>query len=62
MAKNLFYIKFWEKNTLEFNLFENKTYYLIPLGFNVKERETALNWFNGQEIYIISQEQFYCRN
>ena len=58
MAKNLFYIKFWTMNTLEFDLAGNETYYLIPLGFNVKEREIALEWFKGGKIHIVSQEQF----
>jgi len=40
MAKNLFYIKYWAINTLGTDLIDNqKTYYLIPFGFNVKERE-----------------------
>ena len=42
MAKNLFYIKFWAKNTFGTDLVENQiTYHLVPLGFNVKDREIA---------------------
>ena len=42
MAKNLFYIKFWAKNTFGTDLVENQTtYYLTPLGFNTKDREIA---------------------
>jgi hypothetical protein len=40
MAKNLFYIKYCAKNTFGSDLVKDqKTYYLIPYGFNVKERE-----------------------
>ena len=42
MAKNLFYIKFWAKNTFGTDLIENQTtYHLAPLGFDVKKREIA---------------------
>ena len=42
MAKNLFYIKFWAKNTFGTDLIENQTtYHLTPLGFNAKDREIA---------------------
>jgi len=42
MAKNLFYIKFSARNTFGTDLVEGqRTYHLIPLGFNVKEREIA---------------------
>jgi hypothetical protein len=42
MAKNLFYIKFWAKNTFGTDLIENQAiYYLAPLGFDVKNREIA---------------------
>ncbi|MDR2615971.1 MAG: transglutaminase-like domain-containing protein [Oscillospiraceae bacterium] len=40
MAKNLFYIKYWAKNTLGTDLAEGQlTYYLTPFGFDVKARE-----------------------
>ena len=40
MAKNLFYIKYWAMNTYGTDLVKNqKTYYLIPRGFDVKNRE-----------------------
>jgi len=42
MAKNLFYIKFWAKNTFGTDLVENQTtYHLAPLGFDAKDREIA---------------------
>jgi hypothetical protein len=42
MAKNLFYIKFWAKNTFGTDLVDNQTtYHLTPLGFDVKDREIA---------------------
>jgi len=42
MAKNLFYIKFWAKNTFGTDLVEPQTtYHLAPLGFDVKDREIA---------------------
>ena len=42
MAKNLFYIKFWAKNTFGTDLVENQTtYHLTPLGFDAKGREIA---------------------
>ena len=42
MAKNLFYIKFWAKNTFGTDLIENQiTYHLAPLGFDAKSREIA---------------------
>lgn len=42
MAKNLFYIKFWSKNTFGTDLVENQMiYFLAPLGFNVRGREIA---------------------
>lgn len=42
MAKNLFYIKFWAKNTFGTDLVENqKVYFLAPLGFDVGSREIA---------------------
>ena len=42
MAKNLFYIKFWAKNTFGTDLIENQTtYHLTPLGFDAKDREIA---------------------
>ena len=42
MAKNLFYIKFWAKNTFGTDLVEDqKMYYLAPLGFDVRDREIA---------------------
>lgn len=42
MAKNLFYIKFWAKNTFGTDLIENQTtYHLTPLGFDAKNREIA---------------------
>jgi len=58
MAKNLFYIKFWEMNTLDFDLPGNDIFYLIPSGFDVKERECSLGWLKDESIHIISQEQF----
>ena len=61
IAKNLFYIKFWSYNTLNIDLPENRMYYLTPMGFDVKERETSLDWFNGQEINIVSEDQFFCK-
>jgi hypothetical protein len=42
MAKNLFYIKFWGKNTFGTDLTESQAvYFLAPLGFNVNNREIA---------------------
>jgi len=42
MAKNLFYIKFWAKNTFGTDLIEGQTtYHLAPMGFDVKAREIA---------------------
>jgi hypothetical protein len=42
MAKNLFYIKFSKNNTFGTDLVKNqKTYYLIPCGFDVQNREIA---------------------
>ena len=42
MAKNLFYIKCWAKNTFGTDLIENQTiYYLTPIGFEAIDRETA---------------------
>jgi Transglutaminase-like enzymes, putative cysteine proteases len=42
MAKNLFYIKFWAKNTFGTDLVENqKVYYIAPIGFDVRDREIA---------------------
>ena len=42
MAKNLFYIKFWAKNTFGTDSAENQTiYFLAPHGFDVKGREIA---------------------
>jgi hypothetical protein len=42
MAKNLFYVKFWAINTYGTDLTENQTtYFLAPLGFDVRGREIA---------------------
>jgi len=42
IGKNLFYIKFWAKNTFGTDLIENQTvYFLTPLGFDVRGREIA---------------------
>jgi len=42
MAKNLFYIKFWAKNTYGTDLIKNQTtYHLVPVGFDIKGREIA---------------------
>ena len=40
MAKNLFYIKFWAKNTFGTDMVkEQSVYFLAPLGFDVRGRE-----------------------
>ena len=42
MAKNLFYIKFWAKNTFGTDSIENQMiYFLAPSGFDVRDREIA---------------------
>ena len=42
MAKNLFYIKFWARNTFGTDLAANqKIYFLAPLGFDLRTREIA---------------------
>lgn len=42
MAKNLFYFKFWAKNTFGTDLIQNQVaYHLFPQGFDVKGREIA---------------------
>ena len=55
MAKNLFYIKFSAVNTFGTDLVKGqKTYFLIPRGFDVKNREIAYCEYgadNSPEIY-----------